>query len=169
MFLDCACLSVKGFGNSATEWTCKIVADNLRTSSFKISWSMHGKTGGLIETVDGYEDMIEQLKGTKGDVKLLLEELVPPPVPGAQPLDKNADDEGQKKKKSKVHNPSDEEKQIHNFIEKLTTQYVCHDAKCCSPRCLINPTGKHILLTPQHMRVWAAVLVNIYCFYLPSN
>lgn len=75
-FLDGACLSVKGLGNSTTEWTYKIVADDLRTSSFKISWSMRGKTGGLIETVDGYEDMIEQLKGTRGDVKLLLEELV---------------------------------------------------------------------------------------------
>ena len=75
-FLDFACLSVKGLGNSAVEWTYKIVANDLRTSSFKISWSMRGKPGGLIETVDGYQDMIDQLTGTKGDVKLLLEELV---------------------------------------------------------------------------------------------
>ncbi|KAE9401643.1 hypothetical protein BT96DRAFT_937838 [Gymnopus androsaceus JB14] len=108
VFLDCVCLNVKGLGNSTTEWIYKIVADDLQTSLFKISWSMRSKTGDLIETVYGYEDMIEQLKGMKSDVKLLLEELViltlaqPPPVPDAQPLDKNADDEGQKKKKSKV-------------------------------------------------------------------
>lgn len=75
-FLDLACFSVKGLGNSTVAWTYKIVAHDLRTSSFKISWSMRSKTGGLIENVEGYEDMIEQLKGTKGDVKLILEELV---------------------------------------------------------------------------------------------
>ncbi|KAE9403063.1 hypothetical protein BT96DRAFT_990703 [Gymnopus androsaceus JB14] len=97
-FLDFACESVKGLGHSPVEWNYKIVAGELRSQSFKISWSMRAKLGGLITNDAGYRDMIAEMNA-KGDVN------------APSPEDENTDN-ARSKKKRKDHEPLAEEQEI---------------------------------------------------------
>ncbi|KAE9387503.1 hypothetical protein BT96DRAFT_1079765 [Gymnopus androsaceus JB14] len=159
-FMEEVTQCVKGLGNSPVPWDFKIVAGDFRSSSFKVIWSIHGKQGLLADEA-GYNDMLKQ---TKGSIKLSIEELELFSAATRTGTKQNLGPELEpativKKKGKKKHESSEEEDKILEFIDKLITHHTCNNKSCCSSRCLVDPTGKHVPLTMYRICLWAAAMV----------
>lgn len=72
-FTDLALANVEHIKKSSIIWEYKIVADEFRSKTIRMKWSMHGKEGSL-DRVCGYDDMISQI-GKNADIKIVIEEI----------------------------------------------------------------------------------------------
>ncbi|KAK7450170.1 hypothetical protein VKT23_013053 [Stygiomarasmius scandens] len=169
-FLEPILVALQGKGNLLANkpLTYVVVANEIRSKTFKVKWKLAGWSGeSPLSTVTGYKDMIEQAIGrNKPELKVTLDEILQPEIPSQTPQaqDETPDDVDRpaSKRQKKTHVPSREEHEIQSWIEKLQAKHHCQDASCKAggaATCLVRDE-KHIPLTPQSLRFWATCICS---------
>ncbi|KAJ7023032.1 hypothetical protein C8F04DRAFT_1271854 [Mycena alexandri] len=152
----------------------KIVGTELRTTRFKITWTIsrtdykNMKLGSEAE----YKELVTETgKKAKVEAKLEISECeleAPPPAadgdgPGtaagnATPAASAQNEEPADKHKHRKLNP--EEEAMAKTIIDIQNPQRCSDRTCTSRFCFVgNPTAKHVRLTPLLLNTWAAAIL----------
>ncbi|KAF9072029.1 hypothetical protein BDP27DRAFT_1418386 [Rhodocollybia butyracea] len=128
--LDTALSHVQEKRNGPNELDFKIVTNTVQRN-FDIIWNAGRGEKGMLNTAEGYKDMLRQCTG---NIDLCIEEYDTTPE------------------------LSEEQIQENDFITKLTTDYRCQDQKCSSPQCFVDTAGTHVNLTLLHLCICAAAM-----------
>ncbi|KAJ7894598.1 hypothetical protein B0H14DRAFT_3646280 [Mycena olivaceomarginata] len=165
--LNTAIAAVGRNGRNDQSMHYKIVATELRTTRFKVTWTIacSDYQGMELATENDFKEMVKKVIDTpRVTVTLELKELPLESEPPSTSVTENAVDRNAngnaEKSGSRKRKTTAEEEEMAETIAQLHSAHHCSDRTCSSHYCSTgNPNAKHVRLTPFLLNFWASAIL----------